>query len=384
MKTIAIFTTTRAEFGVLVPFIDKIINHKDLDYRLFVGGTHLKDKYGTTINEIKHKGYEITALFDYLGDDDSPAGLTKSVARATNELANIFENESFDLVCVLGDRYELLSIIQSAILFRKPIIHIHGGEITQGAIDEQIRHMITKSAHIHFVSCEEYYNNVNCMGEQEWRIFNTGALAVENMQASKSISRDEVFMSLGLKKDVKTAILTYHPVTLESNISDKDQINNLFNALDEYDLQVLVTAPNMDSESNTIFQAIKNRVDNRKYTFVKSLGVNKYLSLLQNVDFVIGNSSSGIVEVPFYKIPTINIGSRQDGRLRHKSVIDSNYDKASIKEAINQALSPEFNNSLQSMPYKFGNGQASQKMINSILKIAPRKDLMIKKMEFPC
>ncbi len=384
MITIAIFTTTRAEFGIFIPLIDRIIKNDDLNYKLFVGGTHLKKEYGETINEIKEKGYEITAIFDYLTNDDSPEGLTKSTAKATHELASIFNNESFDFVCVLGDRYELLSIIQTVIIFRKPIIHIHGGEATQGAIDEQIRHMITKAAHIHFVSCDEYYNNIRKMGEQKWRIFNTGALAVENMKKSVTISKHEIFSNLHLDENLKTVLMTYHPVTLEKNVSTREQINNLFDALEDYNLQVLITAPNMDAENNVILQEIKNRIDNQKYLFVKSLGVKRYLSLLQYTDFVIGNSSSGILEVPYFIIPTVNIGSRQDGRIRHESIIDTDYNIESIKQAIEKALTPEFRITLRSMSYKFGDGQASQKMTNAIRKLINRKDLMIKKLDFPC
>ena len=384
MTTIAIFTTTRAEFGIFIPLIEKIIESNDMDYKLFVGGTHLKKEYGETINEIKEKGYEITAIFDYLTNDDSPEGLTKSTAKATHELAPIFNNESFNFVCVLGDRYELFSIIQTAIIFRKPIIHIHGGEATQGAIDEQVRHMVTKAAHIHFVSCDEYYNNIRNMGEQEWRIFNTGALAVENIKELANISKKEIFSSLNLDENIKTVLLTYHPVTLEKNLSVREQINNLFDALEDYNLQVLITAPNMDAENNVILQEIKNRTDNKKYLFVKSLGVKKYLSLLPYTDFVIGNSSSGILEVPYFKIPTINIGPRQDGRIRHESIIDTDYNTVSIKQAIEKALTPAFRNTLKNMPYKFGDGQASQKMTNAIRKLANRNDLMIKKLDFPC
>ena len=381
MITIAIFSTTRAEFGIFIPLINKIIESDDLDYKLFVGGTHLKNKYGKTINE---RGLKITEIFDYLIDDDSSEGLAKSAAKASYILASIFKKESFDFVCILGDRYELLSIIQTAMIFRKPIIHIHGGEETQGAIDEQIRHMITKAAHIHFVSCDEHYHNVRRMGEQEWRIFNTGALVVENIKELASISKEEIFNSLNLDENIKTVLLTYHPVTLEKNVSTMEQITNIFSALEDYDLQVLITAPNMDTENNVILQEIKNRTDNKKYIFVKSLGVKKYLSLLLYTDFVIGNSSSGILEVPYFKIPSINIGSRQDGRTRHESIIDTDYNIVSIKQSIEKALSGAFREKLKKMPYKFGCGNSSQTMTNSIRKLLNHKNLLIKKLDFPC
>lgn len=384
MITLAIFTTTRAEFGIFIPLIDRIIESNDLNYKLFVGGTHLKSEYGKTIKEIKEKGYEITAIFDYLINDDSPDGISKSVAKATYELTVIFRNESFDFVCILGDRLELLSIVQTSIIFQKPIIHIYGGEETQGAIDEQIRHMITKAAHIHFVSCDEYYQNVRNMGEQEWRILNTGALTVENILKSATLDKHELFNNMSLNSELKTVIMTYHPVTLEKNLSIREQINNLFDALENYNVQVLITAPNMDAENKLILKEIRNRTNNKNNVFIESLGVKRYLSLLRYTDFVIGNSSSGISEVPYFKIPTINIGSRQDGRLRHESIIDTDYNIASIKLAIEKALSPAYRNTLKNMAYKFGDGQASKKITDAIKKLANRKDLMIKKLDFPC
>jgi GDP/UDP-N,N'-diacetylbacillosamine 2-epimerase (hydrolysing) len=381
---IAFFTTTRAEFGLFIPLLRAIENSTLLKYDLFVGGTHFKKSHGETIKEIKEKGFKITDIFDYLGNGDSAFNLTKSVGRATQQLANIFNNYKIDFVCVLGDRYELLSIVQTAIIFRKPIIHIHGGEATHGAIDEQIRHMITKAAHIHFVACNDYYQNVCNMGEQEWRIFNTGALAVDNIQSLTNIDKNSLFKEFGLIENRKTALMTYHPVTLEMQLSPKQQLENLFDVMGDFDLQMLITAPNIDTESEDIRKAINNRIDNKKYFFTESLGADKYLSMLHYVDFVIGNSSSGLLEVPYFKIPTINIGSRQDGRLRHESIIDADYEKESIKIAIEKALNPDYRSSLKNMIYCFGNGNSAQKMVTAIEKVAYRKDLMIKKLDFPC
>jgi len=384
LTTIALFTTTRAEFGLFISLLNNIDKSNDFKYKLFVGGTHLKKGHGETINEIKAKNFKISGVFDYLGNGDTAFNLIKSAGKATQQLADIFNDYKFDFVCILGDRYELLSIAQAAIIFRKPIIHIHGGEATQGAIDEQIRHMITKAAHIHFVSCNEYYQNVRDMGEQEWRIFNTGALAVDNIKNLIPKNKSNLFYELGLNENTKTILMTYHPVTLETRISPKQHIENLLDALDDFDLQVLITSPNMDTENEDIRKAIDNRIDKKKYFFTESLGAEKYLSMLHYVDFVIGNSSSGILEVPYFKIPTINIGSRQNGRLRHESIIDTDYDIESIKRAIKKALDLNFRNSLKNMVYRFGDGQASQKMVDAIKKLANRKDLMIKKLDFPC
>lgn len=384
MNTLAIFTTTRAEFGLLSPLIKKLEKESGLNYKLFVGGAHLTSTQGQTIEEIKEEGFTITETFDYLSVDNTIFGLSNSLATETTQISSIFEKHDFDFACVPGDRYELLPIVQTAILYRKPIIHIHGGEATQGAIDEQIRHMITKAAHIHFASCKEYYQNIRKMGEQDWRVFNTGALTVENIQELANITKTELFKDLGLNTSEKTILMTYHPVTLETQISAKEQIQNVFDAIEAYDLQVVITAPNMDSENNIILDEINKRKENNKYRFVPSLGAKKYLSLLRYVEFVIGNSSSGILEVPYFKVPTINIGKRQDGRIRHRSIIDCDYDKASVSQSIDKSLSTNFRESLRDMDYKFGDGTASKKMIEAIKSVKDRKDLMIKKLDFPC
>jgi GDP/UDP-N,N'-diacetylbacillosamine 2-epimerase (hydrolysing) len=384
MITIGIFTTTRAEFGIFTPFIEQLKNSSKFDYKLYVGGTHLRNEHGNTINEIKNSGFIIDKEFDYLNDDNTLEGITKSVSKATHQLASIFKDDKFDFACVLGDRIELLSIVQTALIFNKPIIHIHGGELTHGAIDEQVRHMITKSANIHFVSCESYYDNIRGMGEQDWRIFNTGALAVENIQRLLKYDKLTLCKSLGLDATKETVLMTYHPTTLELNISAQEQIQNLFKALDSFDFQVLITAPNMDAENEVIMNEIQKHIDHKKYHFVHSLGVKKYLNILQHTKFVIGNSSSGILEVPYFRIPTINIGSRQDGRLRHESIIDTNYDEQSIINSIEIAITEEFQSKIKEMSYQFGEGQTSLKMTKAILEVAKRSDLLIKKLDFPC
>ncbi|MBN2638868.1 MAG: UDP-N-acetylglucosamine 2-epimerase (hydrolyzing) [Bacteroidales bacterium] len=385
MKTIAIFTTTRSDFGIFIPFVRQIIDSVDFDYKLFVGGTHLSAKYGFTINEIKNIGFKISATFDYLKNVNTTKELVNETAEIITILSRIFDEESFEYVCVLGDRYELLPIIQVSILFRKPIIHIHGGEISQGAIDEQIRHMITKAAHIHFTSCEEYAQNIRNMGEENWRVFNTGALAVENMQAVlDSIDKIDLFNTLGLNPKKKTVIMTYHPVTLETFISPTEQIENVFKALGVFNGQVLVTSPNVDDGGDEILEAIQKRINNENIFYVESLGMKKYLGLLNFAEFVIGNSSSAIIEAPFYRIPTVNIGKRQQGRIRHDSVIDTDYSVEGIKKGITKAMDPEFRDQLVNMSYKFGDGRASVNMLEALWKIQAVPNILIKKLVSPC
>ena len=383
MKTIAIFTTTRAEFGILKPLISELNKTSATEVLLFVGGTHIASEHGYTMNEIKKGNFKITQTFDYLLNEDSPYSLTKSSGIETFELANIFNNFNFDAVCILGDRYELLPIVQTAILFKKPIIHLHGGERTEGAIDEQIRHMITKAAHIHFAACDEYAQNIIKLGEESFRVHNTGALAVDNMTSVKKKKKAELFSELNLSPEIPTIIMTFHPVTLESDISPHKQIENIFSSINNYNFQVVITAPNIDSERNEIEKVIlKHVTKNPDYKYIESLGAVNFHKLIAYSEFIIGNSSSGIVEVPFFKKPTINIGTRQAGRIQHESIINTDYSVASIQKGIKKAVSSEFKNQILDLKYIFGDGNTAKKMVSIIKSTKFDNNLLIKKLTF--
>lgn len=382
MKKIAVFTTTRADFGILYPFLREIKCSKNLQLLLFVGGAHLTSETGNTINEIKNRGIEITGTFDYLLNSDEEVSIVKSMGIAMIELATIFSKFQFDLVCVLGDRYELLPIVSNSILFRKPIVHIHGGERSEGAIDEQIRHMITKASHLHFTICDEYYSNVVKMGEEKWRVFNTGALATDNMSEIKS-SRNVIFNVLGLTNNLDTILLTYHPVTLESSRSPLEQVHNLFEAIKKFNFQVVVTSPNVDKGNEEINKYILNQISqNNNFHFFKSLGSVNYLSLIPYCQFIIGNSSSGIIEVPYFKVPTVNVGDRQKGRLMHRSIITTTYDTQSIYEGIKTAINPDFLNTIADMEYKFGNGTTAKKMVKILERLEINDGLLRKQLTY--
>ena len=382
MLKIAFFTTSRSEFGILSSLLIKIRKEDGIDYCLFVGGSHLAVELGKTINEIKDE-FEITGTFDFFLNEDSPYSLSKSLGIEQIELANIFREYNFDTICILGDRFELLPIVNTAIIFKKPIIHIHGGETSQGAIDEQVRHMITKAAHVHFVSCDEYKANIRRMGEHESRVFNVGALSIDNIVNNKVIIKSKLFNELKLDKSKNTILLTYHPVTLEYKLEPLTQIKNVLRALDKFNFQVVITAPNIEIDRNIIMGYIENIVNsNKDYHFVESLGINRYLSLIPHCKFVIGNSSSGINEVPFFRIPTINIGDRQKGRIRHESIIDTNYSVSSIVQGIKIALEPNFKKRLKKMKYKFGDGHAAERILKILKDIKINEQFMRKESDF--
>lgn len=381
-KTVAILTASRAEYGLLVPLIDALRKDPRTDAMVFVGGAHITVESGFTLREIRADGIPITDRFDYLLNDTDPGTLSRSLGIAMMELGRLFDRYSFDWVCVLGDRYELLAIVSCAILFRKPIFHIHGGESTCGLIDEQIRHMVTKAAHLHFATCSPHCDNLRRMGESPWRIHNTGSLAIDRIRCVPSMTRDQAFSELNLDPSRPTGIVTYHPVTLELTIPIGNQIRQLFSAMRRFSVQWVVTAPNMDSGRDMILDLIlQNVAENPDIHYIESLGSRRYYGLAPHCELVIGNSSSGILEMPYFRIPTVNIGDRQAGRIRHRSVIDTGYSQESIAAGIQTALSPDFREGLRTMEFQFGDGHAASRMVEIIAGTKIDQNLLQKRME---
>ena len=380
MTVFGIFTTSRAEFGLLSNLVHAIIEDQDSDYLLFAGGGHHLPSQGKSIQEIEDFGFK-SINFDFFLSSDNEKSLTQSLGIELFQLSELFAFYAFDYVIVLGDRIELLPIVQAGIIHRKPIVHIHGGEITEGAIDDQIRHMITKASHVHFCAADEYKNNIVKMGEEESRVHCVGALGVDSIVRSNTIPKDKLFKKLSLDPDKPTVLLTYHPVTLELDISSSEQIMSVFNALEPFKFQLLITAPNVDSSHQSLFDSIQTEVSRHpEYTFINSLGNVNYQSMLRYVEFVIGNSSSGLLEVPYFKIPTINIGDRQKGRIQHRSIINTDYSEASIRKGIVKAIEPAFRESLYQMKYKFGKGDSAKRIVQIMKSITIDQKLMRKTM----
>jgi GDP/UDP-N,N'-diacetylbacillosamine 2-epimerase (hydrolysing) len=379
-KIVAFFTTSRAEFGILLPLIREVERSQYLDYKLFAGGSHLAAEYGETINEIRSSGLEISCVFDYLLNITSPKILCTSLGIGLAQLSEIFDSFHFDWVCILGDRIELLTITINAMQFNKPVIHLSGGEFTEGAIDNQVRHMITKAAHIHFTYTDEYVMNITRMNEEPWRIYNVGALGVDNLRNYPDIDKADLFSQLNLTENLTTALLTFHPSVLEDSLPFREQLNAIFDALAGFDIQLVITSPNAETGRHEIVNLIKERVRGKQgYYFYDSLGEKLYNNLLSYCDFIIGNSSSGITYAPFFKIPSVNIGERQKGRARHKSIIDCGYDSDDIKSAIKRSLSNDFRNEIKRMSYKFGGGESAKKIVEIISQTPINETLMIKK-----
>ena len=382
MIKIAVFTTTRGDMAILSPLLFKMQKDKKIKPLLFVGGTHLNENFGKTVNEIKSNKLKIEGFFRYRNNQYNKLGLLKALSEAHTSVSKIFEKNNFDFVCVLGDRFEKLAIVNNAIIYNKPIIHLYGGEKSEGVIDEQVRHMITKGSHLHFVMCNTYKKNVQKMGEQKFRIFNVGTTAIDNLKNIKKISYKKILNDLKLNENKKYAIFTYHPVTLKKKVSTTEQLRNILSSLRDFDIQIIATYPGHENESDLIKKILKKEEkNNSNFTLIKSLGFKKLFSLLPHCSFVIGNSSSGITETPYFKKPTINIGERQNGRFFHKSIINSNYQKKQISNSIKKALSKNFNLKIKKMNYYFGSGKSSEKIIKIIKSIKIDQKFIRKQLE---
>ena len=369
MKKVCVVTGTRAEYGLLKPLIQRINSDNELELQLVVSGMHLSPEFGLTYKEIEQDGFEITAQNEMVLSSDTPNGITKSIGLGTIGFADIFTRNMPDMVVILGDRYEALAAVTAAMIHRIPISHIHGGELTLGAVDDAIRHAITKMSMLHFTTTEKYRNRVIQLGEQPERVFCVGALGVENIKTQALMSKGELEKSISFKLDKPYIIVTFHPVTRETN-TVKEQFENLLEALDNIgNYKIVFTKANADTDGRIINQKIDEYISENKHRAVAfaSLGMVRYLSALQYCDMVVGNSSSGIIEAPSFHIPTINIGDRQKGRVRGKSVIDCDCTSKEIAYAIHTAQTMNKNAALinENNPYE---GKNTSETILNVIK----------------
>lgn len=368
MRKICVITGTRAEFGLLRPLITLIAKDEELQLQLIATGMHLSPEFGYTLDEIITAGFVVDKKVECLLSSDSSVGISKSIALAISGFADALETLQPDLVVVLGDRTEILGAVIAAGMANIPIAHLHGGETTEGAYDEAIRHSITKFSHLHFTSTEAYRKRVIQLGEHPDTVFNVGAIGLDAIKKLKLLNREEFENSIGFKLKKRNILITYHPVTLEKE-APIETFENILTALNELtDTTLIFTHANSDKNGRIINKLIIEYVDAHKDKAVafKSLGQLRYLSALQFVDFVIGNSSSGILEVPAFHIPTINIGDRQRGRICNESVINSNNSLEDIKKSITFALDKTFRKKIQQQELLYGNGTTAEKIIQII------------------
>lgn len=378
-RKIAVVTGSRAEYGLLYWLIKEIHESSDLQLQLIVTGSHLSPEFGYTASQIEQDGYPVAAKVEMLLSSDTPVGIAKSMGLGVIGFADALDRLKPDLMVVLGDRYEILSAVQAAMVANIPIAHIHGGELTEGAIDEGIRHAVTKMSHLHFTAAEPYRQRVIQLGEQPDRVFNVGAMGMDNIVKMKLLSREEFEQSIGFRLGKTNMLVTYHPVTLAD--PSKDAFSSLLHALDQFpDAKIILTKPNADTYGRKLIRQIDDYAKaNPERVYVStSLGQLKYLSAIQHVDVVVGNSSSALIEVPFFRKPSVNIGERQKGRLHGESVISCGSSVDEIADAIHQALSSEHLEKTRKAPLLFGTGGASRKIVK-ILKQVDTERLIQKK-----
>ena len=369
MKRIGIMTGTRAEYGLLKSLMQEINKDNDLELYLIVSGMHLSPEFGMTYKEIEEDGFEINAKVEMLLSSDSPAGISKSIGLGVIGFADEFQRADLDMLILLGDRYEALSAAICALVMRIPIAHLHGGELTEGAIDEGIRHSITKMSYLHFTSTEQYRNRVIQLGENPERVFYVGALGVENIKKINLMTKEELEKSIHFEIDENTVVVTYHPVTLENNTVE-EQFLNLLEVLDRNPkIRMIFTKANADTNGRIVNELIDKYAaqNSERACAFMSLGQKRYLSALKYCRIVIGNSSSGIIEAPSFGKPIINIGDRQKGRICADSVINCGYTQQEIQQAMETALTKEFENKASNCrnPYEKENTAAN---IISVIK----------------
>jgi GDP/UDP-N,N'-diacetylbacillosamine 2-epimerase (hydrolysing) len=366
-RKICVITGTRAEYGLLRWVLQGIKDEPDLTLQIIATGMHLSPEFGFTYRAIEQDGFQIDRKVEMLTSSDTPVGIGKSMGLGLIGFADALNEMRPDLIVVLGDRFEIFAAVSAALVARVPVAHLHGGETTEGAFDEALRHSITKMSHLHFVATEAYRQRVIQLGEQPDRVFLVGGLGIDNIKRLQLLDRAALEASLDFKLGSKSLLITFHPVTLETATAE-NQMEELLAALAALkDTQLIFTLPNADTDGRALIKIVEQFVAHysnaRSYT---SLGQLRYLSCIVQVDGVVGNSSSGLAEVPSFKKGTINIGDRQRGRLQAESVINCEPTRGGVTAALEQLYSTDFQSSLQQVINLYGEGGASEKVVSTL------------------
>jgi UDP-hydrolysing UDP-N-acetyl-D-glucosamine 2-epimerase len=373
-RTIGIVTVARSDWGHLLPLLHEIRASSDLDLALYVTGSHLMPRFGRTVTFIEDAGWKIDELVEMQLDSDAPEAIARAIGVGVAGFAEALSRTRPGVLVVLGDRFEMLSAAVAALPLMLPVAHVHGGEVTEAVIDEQIRHAITKLAHVHFPAADPYARRLRQMGEEPWRIHVCGAPGLDRFGAMTFLSRDQLATRLGIPLGRPTLLVTFHPVTLTPGETES-HVTELLAALDSVDADVVMTSPGLEVDSLGIVERLSAFVGRRsRARFVSSLGDEVYGSLLREVDAMVGNSSSGLIEAPSFELPVVNIGDRQRGRLRAANVIDVGHGRAEIAAGIARALDPTFRRRLAGLPNPYGDGRAAPRIARVLreLELGPR------------
>ena len=373
-RTIGVVTVARSDWGHLLPLLQEIRAAPDLDLRLFVAGSHLAPRFGRTATFIEDAGWKIDELVEMRLDSDAPDAIARSIGFGIAGFAEALARGRPEVLVVLGDRFEMLSAAVAALPLTLPVAHVHGGEVTEAVVDEQIRHAITKLAHVHFPAAEPYARRLRQMGEEPWRIHACGAPGLDRFRATTFLSRGELAARLGIPLRRPTLLATFHPVTLAPG-ETAAHVTEFLAALESVDADVVMTSPGAEVDSLAMIDRLTAFGAGRPRTcFASSLGDEVYASLLREVDAMVGNSSSGLIEAPSFELPVVNIGDRQRGRLRAANVIDVGHSRDEIAAGIARALDPTFRRGLTGLRNPYGDGRAAPRIVEVLrtVELGPR------------
>lgn len=368
MRKLGFITTSRADYGIIRPILKAAQADSRFEIAVVAAGTHWAPEFGRTAREIEADGFTIAHKVECLVSSDSPEGMAKSAGLGALGFAQLFGSWRPDILVLLGDRIEMFSAGLAALPFLIPMAHVHGGEVSEGAIDDSLRHALTKLSHLHFVSTDDHARRVRQLGEESWRVTVSGAPGLDNLAAFAPMSDAELEAELGLRLDKAPLLVTYHPVTTEADQAEA-QMAELLAALPA-SAPVILTLPNADSGGRAIARLIEEYIrDHANACLVASLGTRAYFTLMTRATAMVGNSSSGIIEAPSFALPVVNIGNRQRGRQRAANVIDSAYGRREIASAIARAVSPDFRRSLKGMTNPYGDGKAAQRIVSVLAEV---------------
>ncbi len=378
MRSIGIVTVGRSDYGFYLQILRKIREDPDLHLHLLVSGTHLSPEFGLTVHSIEADGFEIGDRIEMLLSSDTPEAIVKSMGLGTIGFAQSYARFRPDILLVLGDRFEMHAAVLASLPFKIPVAHIHGGEITEGAIDNALRHSITKLSHLHFVANREYGRRVGQMGEEPWRVIVSGSPGLDNIRHTTLLTHAELEERLGIGLNKPPLLVTYHPVSLEYEEAER-QVRELLLALSTFDMPMVFTMANADTNGRIITRLIVDFVSSNPHArFFANLGSHAYFSLMSVAAVMVGNSSSGIIEAPSFELPVVNIGGRQRGRIRAINVIDVGNGHDEIANGIRSAVSPEFRGGLRGMKNPYGSGDAARIIIGHLKETTLDNRLLVK------
>jgi UDP-hydrolysing UDP-N-acetyl-D-glucosamine 2-epimerase len=380
VRRIALVTVGRSDYGLYLPLLRRLQGDAAFEPLVVVGGAHLSPEHGLTVRRIEADGVAIAWRAEMLQPGDTAASTAASMARGTAAFAAAFEAIRPDLVVVLGDRFEMHAAVVAAVPFRLPVAHIHGGELTEGAIDDAFRHSMTKLSHLHFVATEQYEQRVRQMGEEPWRVTIVGALSLDNVRTLERPGRDIFLARYDLDATRPFVLVTLHPTTLDAQLPE-EQVRTLLAALDDLDADVVFTQPNADAGGRVIEERLIAycAAHSERTRYVPDFGPRDYLTAMECASAMVGNSSSGIIEAASFGLPVVNVGSRQDGRIRGRNVIDVRFEVESIRAALRLALSPPFRLESQTVTNPYGGGHAAERIADVLGRVAPGERLLRKR-----